>query len=52
MSAEIRKDESEINGEVSGMRKEFRSERADALSRIASESAWGESMQSSTSAEA
>ena len=52
MSVEIRKDESEISREVSGMRKEFESERADVLSRIASESAWGESTQSSTSAEA
>ena len=48
MSAEMKKDKSEISGEVREMQKEFGSERADTLSRIASESAQEESMQSPT----
>ena len=52
MRAEMRKEESEISGDISGMRKEFGSERADALSRITSEIALEESTQSSTGAEA
>ena len=52
MRAEMRKEESEISGDVSGTRKEFGSERADAFSRITSEIAQEESTQSSTGAEA
>ena len=43
MSAEMQKDESEISGEVSGIQKEFGSERIDVLSCITSEGAWGKS---------